>query len=444
MQIFLSHSSKQKPLIREIKRHLPDYLGSWIDEERLLFGDNVSRSLEATIKSETDYLLLFIDSSAAQSAWVAKELEWTLQAEKNHGRTILLPIVIEEDAWKNIQNPEVQGRKYLLLRDFLESSVRSLAQSITTELFALVCRDISRLRKRQTTPSTALADADTLLRSQAALIEKAVFPHRRSNPVSRETLREVINAQCEPPIEPADFEAVLSSISQRNLIPGLFYDGFELYLVEEHASWKGEVHKAKKERVARRTAMLIQNGIKLCLDAGSTTEEIVRILCRKIENRAIKRITIATTSVNIADMISDCCVAMGFDDEFSAVRLYIPGGQIRPSTQAIVAVEGANQSPVLQLCEQLGQFDLGIVGVNGVDLSGGFTTHENAEAANKAAILASSKSSIIVGDSSKIGLVLERKFADFTDSVRFVVDDEPTNQKLGEIVALHRDKILLA
>ena len=445
MQIFLSHSSKQKPLIREVKRHLPGYLEPWLDEERLLFGDNISRSVEATIKSDTDYLLLFIDAHAAASSWVAKELEWTLQAEKTHRRTILLPIVIEEDALSRMGNVEIQNRKYLLLRDFLESSVRGLAEAITSELFALVCRDISRLRNPQSrSASAALSDADDFLRSLAAVIEKAIFPHREANPIARETLREVINAQRELAIEPADFEAVLSSIVQRNLIPGLFYDGFELYLVEEHASWKGEVHKEKKERIAKRTAMLIQNGMKLCLDAGSTTEEVVRILCKKIETRALKRITIATASINIADMISDCCVSMGFDDEFSAVRLYIPGGQIRPSTQAIVAIEDGPKNPIIELGEQLGRFDLGVIGVNGVDVIAGFTTHENAEAANKRAILHASKSCIIVGDSSKIGLVLESKFADFSDPVRFVVDEEPNNEKLRDIIALHRDKILLA
>lgn len=307
MQIFLSHSSKQKPLIREIKRHLPEYLGSWLDEERLLFGDNISRSLEATIKSDTDYLLLFIDGHAAESAWVLKELEWTLQAEKTHERTILLPIVIEDGALERIVNVEVQNRKYLRLKDFLESSVRGLAEAITSELFALVCRDISRVRHPVAkSASAALAEANSLLQSQAALIQKAVFPHRQTNPIARETLREVINAQCEMALQTDDFEDMLAAIVHRNLIPGLFYDGFELYLVEEHARWKGEVEKAKKEKIAKRAAMLVQNGMKLCLDAGSTTEEICRILCKRIETRAIKKITIATTSINIADMISDC------------------------------------------------------------------------------------------------------------------------------------------
>lgn len=57
MNIFFSHSSKQKPLVREIKRSLPPYLKSWIDEEKLIFGDDLTTSIETTIKSDMDYVL---------------------------------------------------------------------------------------------------------------------------------------------------------------------------------------------------------------------------------------------------------------------------------------------------------------------------------------------------------------------------------------------------
>jgi hypothetical protein len=98
MQIFLSHSSRQKPLVREVKRHLPEYLGAWIDEEKLMFGDNLGASIETTIKTETDYVLFCIDAYSATSSWIAKEIAWTLEAEKNHGRTILLPVVVDDSA----------------------------------------------------------------------------------------------------------------------------------------------------------------------------------------------------------------------------------------------------------------------------------------------------------------------------------------------------------
>jgi DeoR family transcriptional regulator of aga operon len=241
-----------------------------------------------------------------------------------------------------------------------------------------------------------------------------------------------------------EFEAVLSSVVQRNLIPGLAYDGFEAFLIEEHSSWKAQIQHKKKEIIGRRAASLIQNGAKIIIDAGSTTEEIARIMIKKIENRLLNKLTVATTSINIGDMVSDCCVKMGFDDEFSAIRLFIPGGQVRPNTQAIIPAFGNGPRQILTLSDALGGFDLCFVGVNGVEANAGFTTHENLEAANKLDMINVSKTRVIVGDSSKVGLTLDYKFADFDDKISFVVDDDQDNAELQFIVSQHKQKIILA
>ena len=444
MQIFLSHSSKQKPLIREVKSYLPDYLGSWIDEEKLLFGDHISATIESTIRSETDYVLLFIDHHAARSGWVSKELEWTFQAEKKHGRTILLPVVIDEEALPEIGNIEIQNRKHLRLRDYTESSVRGLAGSIASDLFALLCRDMERLRKPKTRTTTAtIADADTLLHAQAALIQKAAFPHRKANPLPVDRLHEVVASQGNEPMTSDELEAILSSVLRRNLIPGLVYDGFSIWLFEEHASWKGEMHHQKKERIGRKAASMIQNGMSVLLDAGSTITEIVRPMCKRIESRGLTKITVATTSINIADLISNCCVTMGFDDDFSAVRLYLPGGEVRPSTQAIVATEQQSESQIAHLADHLGGFDLAFVGVNGIDVAGGFTTHNNAEVVNKREMVRCARTRIVIGDSSKIGISLECQFADFDSDVCLMIDDDPASRALCEALGARAARVIL-
>lgn len=445
MQIFLSHSSRQKPLVREIRKTLPEHLSAWIDEQKLFFGDSVPTSIETAIKSDTDYVLLFLDDHAAASSWVHKEVEWALQAEKMHNRTILLPILIDETALPKIANIEFQNRKYLRLKDYFESSVRALSENISSELFALICRDISNLRNPKIkAPHVTIADADALLSRHAAMIQKAVFPHRKTNPISTEKLRELLKSVGEVEIGEDQFEAMLTAIVQRNIIPGLIYDGFELFLAEEHAQWKSEVQHDKKERIGRKVASYIKNGTRLFLDAGSTTEEIIRVVCKKIENRALNKITIGTTSIKIADMVSNCCVRMGFDDDFSAIRLYIPGGQVRPNTQAIVPAFDSTSRQIVSLAEKIGGFDIGVIGVNGVDVDTGFSTHANAEAENKADIISSSKSRIIVGDSSKIGLKLDYRFAHFSDEIVFVVDDDASNEKLQSLLKTYQSKIVLA
>jgi DeoR/GlpR family transcriptional regulator of sugar metabolism len=444
MQVFLSHSSRQKPLVREVKRNLPEYLNLWIDEQKLLFGDNIPVSLEATIKSDTDYVLVFIDQYAMASTWVANELKWALEAERIHNRTILLPIVIDEDAFQRLANVELRNRKYLSLEDYSEASIRALSDAITSELFALVARDLQNLRTaKPKAASSAISSADALIHANAALIQEAVFPHRRTNPISVQALRGAVNSKSAGQLSSDEFESILSTVIHRNLVPGLYFDGFELYLVEEHSLWKSEVHHAKKERIGRKVSTLIKNDMKIFLDAGSTTREIASIISKKIETHVLTKLTLATTSIHIANVISQCCVTMGFDDTFSAVQLLVPGGRVRPATQAIVSVD-VDHSQILRLADFVGGFDMGVIGVNGVDSDGGFTTHDNAEVLNKVDIMRVSRTRLLAGDSSKIGIVLEEKFAVFSDDIQFVVDDDPNNAKLRTLLECHKDKIILA
>jgi DeoR/GlpR family transcriptional regulator of sugar metabolism len=444
MQIFLSHSSKQKPLVRELIGHFPDYLCPWIDEKKLLFGDSIPQSLETTIKSDADYVLFFIDEFSVTSSWVSKELEWALEAEKINGRTILLPIVVEENAFQKISNVAIRNRKYLGLKNYTEASVRALSEEIISELFGLICRELDRLRKPNLrAASVAISYADELIHAKAALIQKAVFPHRKSNPISLQTLREVVNSQSVDQLNTDEFKSILETVIHQNLIPGLDYDGFELYLIEEHSLWKAEVHHDRKVRVGRKVSGLINNDSKVFLDAGSTNAELASILCKRIENHLLTKITLATTSIYIANMILHCCVSMGFDDVFTAVRLFVPGGLVRPGTQAIIATE-VDDRQILQLADHVGGFDIGVIGVNGVDADQGFTTHEKSEVMNKVAIMKASRTRLIVGDSSKIGIALEGKFADFSDDLLFVVDQDANNEPLCNLLKLYKDKIILA
>lgn len=425
-------------------RNLPSYIGTWIDEQKLLFGDDITVSLEGAIKLDTDYVLVFIDEYAPVSAWVAKELEWALEAEKTHGRIILLPIIIDENAFRKIDNVEIQKRKYLSLKDYSETSIRALSEAITSELFALVCRDMDILRNPKPKATSAIiSDADALIQAKAALIQKAVFPHRQSNPISLQLLRDVVNSQSVDQLSSDEFESILSTVIHHNFIPGLYYDGFELYLVEEHARWKAEVNHDRKERIGRKVSSLINNGAKVFIDAGSTTAEVAYIICKKIENRVITKITLATTSIYIANMISNCCVKMGFDDTFSAVQLFVPGGQVRQGTQAIIGTN-TDSHEILRIADHVGGFDIGVIGVNGVDLNRGFTTHENAEVLNKIDIIRSTTTHIMAGDSSKIGIVLKEKIADFSDNLQFVVDNDENNEQLRMLLENHKNKIILA
>lgn len=140
MKIFLSHSSRDKPLIREIQSYLPQHIKTWIDEEELLFGDEIENSLRKAIKLDADFLVIFVGREAIQSKWVKKELNWALEHEQRIGRTFVLPVVFDTDVWDQVEPKEFQNRKYLECTDFTSSGVKLFSEKFKDELFAWLSR----------------------------------------------------------------------------------------------------------------------------------------------------------------------------------------------------------------------------------------------------------------------------------------------------------------
>ena len=131
MRIFLCHSSKHKPLVREIKSYLPEHLNLWLDEKELLIGDNISSSIQEIISADTDSLVFFIDHNSIVSDWVLSEINWALQKEQELKRTFILPLVLEKEAWDKLNIPGIKSRKYIQLNDYSENAVRTMAWRLT-------------------------------------------------------------------------------------------------------------------------------------------------------------------------------------------------------------------------------------------------------------------------------------------------------------------------
>ncbi|MGK7899207.1 MAG: toll/interleukin-1 receptor domain-containing protein [Xenococcus sp. (in: cyanobacteria)] len=150
MKIFLSHRSSNKPLVREFKEHLPNFLHTWLDEDSLSWADPLSKKLKHSIKSDVDFLIVFLDSETLKSNWVRKEIEWAIEREKELQRTFVLPIILEASLLQdeNLNNLQfnLEERKYLTLKDFDKPSIKSLADETTLKLFDLVIKSLSDLK----------------------------------------------------------------------------------------------------------------------------------------------------------------------------------------------------------------------------------------------------------------------------------------------------------
>jgi len=95
MRIFLSHHSDDKSLVREVKQALPEFLQTWLDEDRIRWSDNIAVRLLEAINVHCDFLILFLRPRTLKSKWVQRELRAALRREKELGRTFILPVVLD-------------------------------------------------------------------------------------------------------------------------------------------------------------------------------------------------------------------------------------------------------------------------------------------------------------------------------------------------------------
>jgi len=134
MRVFLSHTSRDKPLLREVRHQLPPHIRTALDEDTLLIGDNIEASIRSAIDLQSDIVFVFVGLEAALSMGLRKALEWVVEREKDLGRVLAVPVVMDADAWKILEPARFRERKYLLCTDFSESGVAAFAEKLKAAL----------------------------------------------------------------------------------------------------------------------------------------------------------------------------------------------------------------------------------------------------------------------------------------------------------------------
>jgi hypothetical protein len=163
MKIFLSHASRDKALVREIRNHLPEHVRSWLDEKQLLIGDDLGGSIKKAIEADTDYVIIFLSRDSVTSKWVKRELAWALKREKQLGRPFVLPMLLDKETWSLVQPKGFRSRKYILCTDFSEQGVAHAANLLSEELFAC----LSREAEKQSLPESLVEMVDMPIQGQS-------------------------------------------------------------------------------------------------------------------------------------------------------------------------------------------------------------------------------------------------------------------------------------
>ena len=169
-------------------------------------------------------------------------------------------------------------------------------------------------------------------------------------------------------------------------------------IVEFAFERKGKKYAEEKQAIARAAASLVQPGMSISLDSGTTTLEIAKAIV------GIDSLTVLTSSLAIASALY----------AHENIELVLLGGCARagsPDLTGWLTEENAKQFHV----------DLAIVGADGVNQEGAFTTSVDVTRVCQA-IMEGGEKSILAVDHSKFDKPSFAKFAALKDIDQIITD----------------------
>lgn len=121
---FLSHSSADKPFIRQLAADLSaNGIGVWLDEQRIRVGDSIPEKIAQGL-AESDYFLIGMSQRSNESPWVQKELNNALMTEMQRRNVHILPLKLDDSPMPQI----IAEKKYA---DFSRSYKAGLDDLLT-------------------------------------------------------------------------------------------------------------------------------------------------------------------------------------------------------------------------------------------------------------------------------------------------------------------------
>jgi DeoR family transcriptional regulator of aga operon len=168
----------------------------------------------------------------------------------------------------------------------------------------------------------------------------------------------------------------------------------------------GNARAAEKRRIGAAAAKLVDRGAVVGLTGGSTALEVARALGDRTD------LTFVTNAINIA---SELVGRPG-------LRLVVVGGIVRQSYELV--------GPAAEAMLANYHLDIAFIGVDGLTLHEGCTTHDEMEAQTDRAFLRRARRSVVVADSSKIGKVTFARISPVSDVHDIVTDRGATAEQV--------------
>lgn len=151
--------------------------------------------------------------------------------------------------------------------------------------------------------------------------------------------------------------------------------------------YKTARHSEHKQRIGVAAAALVDPGMVVGLNGGTTTTEVARALAQRSDlSAAAGALTVVTNALNIANELL----------LRSRMKIVVAGGVVRPQSFELVGPLGA------ALLEEV-TMDLALLGVDAIDVELGAAAHHEGEAAMTRLMVSRARRVVIIADASKLG-----------------------------------------
>lgn len=95
-QIFLSHSSKDKPFVKALATDLAEAgYRPWLDEWQIKVGESIPRKINAALQ-ECKYFVIVLSPNSTNSKWVEEEFYATYGNIFSDSGKVILPVLLEK------------------------------------------------------------------------------------------------------------------------------------------------------------------------------------------------------------------------------------------------------------------------------------------------------------------------------------------------------------
>jgi DeoR family transcriptional regulator of aga operon len=181
-------------------------------------------------------------------------------------------------------------------------------------------------------------------------------------------------------------------------------------LYELPLRYKAARHQGEKTRIATEAAKRVTDGAIIGFTGGTTTTEVSR---RIVDRRGI---TVVTNALNIAGEL-----AIRAD-----LKLVVTGGTARTESYELVG-------PVAEQALERLNLDIAFVGVDGITVQAGLTTHHEVEAHTNRSMIDRARRVVVVTDSSKIGRVAFAQICRIDRVDEMITDDAATAAAIRDL-----------